>query len=126
MYIGIKRSPGMVILFSIITCGIYYYYWLYTVMNDLNKTAEREIINPTLFLVLSIFCGPLIYYVFFTVDKNLAELSKNEGTYYKENFILWLLLTLVAGIGLLVGMAQITTGFNEIWDKRAGNSGMSV
>ena len=123
MYIGKIRSPVMVIIFSIITCGIYYIYWLYTVMDDLNKAADREIINPVLFLILGIFCGPFVYYIFYTVDRNLGELSRNEGTNYKENFILWLILTLICSIGLWIGMAQITEGFNEIWTKRSGNSG---
>lgn len=118
MYIGKTRSPLAVILLSVVTCGIYYFYWLYTIMDDLNKASDREIINPALFLVLSIFCGPFIYYVFYTVDRNLGEISRNEGTPYKENFIIWLILTLVCSVGLIMGMYQITEGFNEIWAKR--------
>ena len=122
MYIGKTRNPVVVILLSIVTCGIYYIFWLYTAMDDLNKAAGREIINPVLFTVLSIFCSPLIYYVFYTVDKNLGEISRNEGTNYKENFILWLILTVICGIGLFIGLYQITEGFNELWAKRSGGN----
>lgn len=122
MYIGKTRSPVVVILLSIVTCGIYYYYWLYTIMDDLNKAADREIINPVLFLILSIFCGPFIYYVFYTVDRNLGEISRNEGVNYKENFIVWLILTLICSIGLIMGMYQITEGFNAIWAERSNGN----
>ena len=118
-YIGITRDPVMVIVLSIVTCGIYYFYWLYTVMNDLNRMTGREIINPGTFILLCIFCAPSIYYVFYTVDKNLAEASRYEGTYYKENFIMWLILAMVCGIGLLIGMHNITEGFNAIWARRS-------
>jgi len=122
MYIGKTRSPVVVILLSIVTCGIYYIYWLYTIMDDLNKAAGREVMNPIMFTVLSIVCAPIVYYVFYTVDKSLEEISANEGTGYKANFILWLILSLVCGVGLWVGMAQLTDGFNAIWAARGGGA----
>jgi hypothetical protein len=122
-YIGMTRDPVMVIVLSIVTCGIYYFYWLYTTMNDLNKMAGREVINPGTFILLSIFCAPVVYYVFYTVDKSLAEVSYYEGTHYKENFIMWLILAMLCGIGLLIGMHNITEGFNAIWAKRSGAYG---
>jgi hypothetical protein len=122
-YIGLTRDPVMVIVLSIVTCGVYYFYWLYTVMNDINKAAGREIINPGTFILLSIFCAPMVYYVFYTVDKNLAEVSYHEGTFYKENFIMWLILAMMCGIGLFIGMHNITVGFNAIWAKRSAAYG---
>lgn len=121
MYTGKTRAPITVILLSIVTCGIYLYFWYYTIMNDLNKASNKEVINPALFLVLSIFCAPVLYYVMFTVDKNLEILGQAEGTGYKSNFILWLVLTLVAGLGTLVAMFQITNAFNELWAKRSAS-----
>ncbi|MCL2159037.1 MAG: DUF4234 domain-containing protein [Oscillospiraceae bacterium] len=125
-YIGKTRDPVMVIVLSLVTCGIYYFYWLYTTMNDLNQMAGREILSPGKFLLLSIFCAPAVYYVFYTVDRSLAEVSRYEGTAYKENFIMWLILAMVCGVGLMVGMHNITEGFNNIWASRAarfGNTG---
>ena len=122
MYIGKIRPPVQVILFSLITCGIYAIFWYYTIMDDLNKARGKEIMNPVLFLIIGLLCAPVLYYILYTVDKNLVQLSQEEGTNYnKENFILWLLLTFVASVGVWVAMWQITNAYNEIWAKRAGN-----
>jgi len=123
MYIGRTRSPVAVILLSIITCGIYSLYWHYVIMDDLNKAANREIINPVLFLILLIVCGPFIYYIWYTVDRNLSDISRAEGTQYKENFILWLILSLMCGIGVYVAMYQLSEAYNELWAKRSGTYG---
>jgi len=120
MYTGKTRSPVTVIILSIVTCGIYGLFWYYTIMDDLNKASDKEVINPVMFLVLAILCGPIMYYILYMIDKNLAELSRQEGLEYKENFILWLLLTLVCGIGTFIAMYQITNAYNAIWEKRGG------
>jgi len=123
MYIGKTRNPITVILLSLVTCGIYYWFWLYTTMDDLNKVVGREVINPTLFLILCIFVPFVPLYVFYTIDKNFAEISKNEGVEYKENFILWVILYIaLCGIGIYVGVYQLTEGFNNLWAKRSGGS----
>jgi len=125
MYIGKTRSGVTVILLSIVTCGIYAYFWYYTILNDINRALNRQEINPALFWV-GIFCCPLIlWYILYKVDKGLGELAHTEGTAYKENFTMWLLLTIFCGIGSLMAMVQITDGFNSIWARRQGNYGAS-
>ena len=123
MYIGETRNPVTVILLSIITLGIYALYWYYTIMVDLNMTIEEERFNPVLMLILSIICFPLFWVILYKTDKGLEEISQKEGLRYKENFILWLLLTLVFGIGAFVALYQITEAYNNIWAKRSGNVG---
>ena len=124
MHIGKTRSPVTVILLSIVTCGIYTLFWYYTIMDDLNKSLNRQVVNPVAMLLLSMFCCPLlIYYILYKVDKGLGELGQTEGTAYKENFTMWIILTVLCGIGGLVAMAQITDGYNALWAKRQGNYG---
>jgi phosphotransferase system glucose/maltose/N-acetylglucosamine-specific IIC component len=120
MYVGKTRDPVMVIVLSIITCGIYGLYWFYTTMVDLNGTLGEERLNPVLMLVVCIICTPVLYYVLYKIDQGLAEVSQKEGIYYKENFILWLLLVLLLGVGVFVAYYQITGTFNKIWAKRSG------
>ena len=119
MYIGKTRSAVAVILLTIITCGIYGLYWLYVAMEDMNKVMNRDYLSSGLFLILSIVCPPFIYYVLYKADQGLVEVCEQEGVRYKENFILWLLLTLLLGIGVLVAMVQITDAFNNLWEKRS-------
>lgn len=119
MYIGKTRDPVMVILLSIITCGIYAFFWYYTIMTDMNLTLGEERMNPILLLVLSIICFPVFWFVLYKTDKGLAEVTQKEGLQYKENFTMWLLLSLLLGVGMFVAYYQITATFNEIWAKRS-------
>ena len=112
----------MVILLSIVTCGIYNIYWLYTVMNDLNNVSEKPVIdNVTMYLVLSIVCAPIYWVTLYKIDKGLAEVCPKENVSYKENFLLWILLLLV-GIGPLFAMFNIIDAMNGIWANRGGSA----
>ena len=119
-YTGVRRSGISVILLSIITCGIYMYWWYYQTMEDINKASGEQRINSSGLLIFSIFCPPVAYYMMYTIDKNLSRLSQENGTFYKENFMFWLLMTILCGIGSLIAIFQICTAFNEIWDRRDG------
>src|SRR5688572_16846562 len=53
-----ERNSGMVILFSILTCGIYKWYWLYTTTEELRTATSDTSLNPGLDLVLLfVTCG---------------------------------------------------------------------
>ena len=118
-YVGKRNEPVAVILLSIVTCGIYGIYWLYVVGQDINKVLGREAINP-LFLFLGILFSPLILYSLYLIDKALEEVGTLREMPYKPNFILWLILTLVCGVGVIVAYYQISSYLNTVWDKDAG------
>ena len=118
-YVGLRRSGISVILLGIVTLGIYYFFWYYTIMEDINRANGEQRISSTGLLIGSIFCPPLIWVVLYKVDKELALLSQESGTHYKENFIMWLLLTFLCGIGSFVAVFQICGAYNDIWDKRS-------
>lgn len=122
MYIGKTRSPVVVILLSIVTCGIYGLFWYYTIMQDINLTLAEERLSPGLLLFLAIICPPVAWYILYKVDEGLAEVCAEEQINYKSNFILWLLLSFVIGVGIFVAMVQITGAFNQLWMKRAGTT----
>jgi len=117
-YIGVRRSGISVLLLSIVTCGIYLFYWYYTVMEDINKASGEPRMNSVALLIGTILCAPVAWVMLYQMDKNIARLAQENGTYYKENFILWLLLTFLCGIGTIVAMFQICSGLNELWNKR--------
>ena len=96
------------------------YWWYYQCMEDINKASGEQRINSMGILLGSIFCPPVSYYMLYTLDKNLARLSQEHGAFYKENFVMWLVLTLLCGFGSLMAIFNICNGLNEIWDKREG------
>jgi hypothetical protein len=118
MYRGTRREPVLVILFSVLTCGIYYLYWLYQVKNDVNGLLGREEIS-TGWYVAAIFVPFLYLYLLYKADLALVEVCPQRGVNYTSNFTLWLLLTLL-GVGIYVAMFQITTTLNELWGPDAG------
>jgi hypothetical protein len=121
-YIGVRRNGLTVVLLGVVTCGVYLFYWYYQAMEDINRASGEERINSAMLLILSIFCSPVLWVVLYKVDEGLSRISNEEDVHYNSNFILWLLLTFVCGVGGLVAMFQITKAFNNIWDKREGIS----
>ena len=116
MNVGKTQNPIMVAILSYITCGIYGIYYLYTVICELNTLAGKELVNPIL--------GAIIYpYGWYIIDKELAELNKNEGLEYKSNFVLWVILwVVVCGIGIAIAPYQIADSLNKVWEKRSGGT----
>ena len=119
MYKGTIRSPVVVILLSIVTCGIYYLYWMYSCAVDVNRVFDEERINPVLWILLSLLFPPLSFYMLWQLDTNLKKIADAEDVPYKENFIMWLILALVCGVGVYVAMYQLQDGFNRVWTKRS-------
>ena len=117
-YVGKYRSGGIILLLSIVTCGIYFFYWLYVTMEDINKATGEQRLDSTLLLIGSIFCAPVILVALYKIKKNLEHLSKQHRTYYQDNFVLWLILSLLCGIGELVAIFQVSKGLNDIWEIR--------
>ena len=121
-YRGKYRSGVSVIILSIITCGIYGWYWLYVTMEDLNQALGERRINSGGLLLGSILCFPIVLVALYQIDKNMLTLAREEGTYYNENFILWIVLSLLTGVGTFVAYYQVTEALNLVWDKRRGGT----
>jgi hypothetical protein len=119
-YIGTQRSAITIILLSIVTCGIYMYYWLYKTMEDINNASGEKRFDSTLMLILCIFISPVMFYVWYKIDKELNQLSAREGLHYEEKFIMWLLLSLVCGVGAFLMLFNVTDALNSIWARRSG------
>lgn len=120
MYIGKTRSPIVVILLSIVTCGIYMFVWAYSVANDINKVVGKEQISPVLFLV-SFFIPYLPLYGYYQLDQGFVKVSQSENLQYESKFILWLVLMLV-GLGYLIACFQTQETLNKIWENRGGGA----
>lgn len=119
MYVGKTRNPVVVILLSIVTCGIYGLYWVYSCASDINGVTGQQRISPGLF-ILSMFIPYLPLYFAYKTDQNLVEIGRTENVAYESKFVLWLILFLV-GIGYLVFFYQTQEMLNSIWRARGSN-----
>lgn len=141
--LGTNRSPIVVILLSIITCGIYSVYWFWKSGTELNDYTQRKDAAPLLFLIgylisllsgslqvavgkdglvsasLSGVCG-LVFFVLYLIslykmDQALARTNLEEGRPGTKHFGLWVVLSFCF-IGSFVAMYQIQSNLNDIWD----------
>ena len=114
--VGEKRDPIMVIVFGILTCGIYLYFWIYQTSTDIkNALGGREDINPTMDIVLTIVtCGLYFFYLAYRYPQLLLELQ--DRTRQPRNDISTVSIILaVVGLGI-VSLFMIQTELNKVWD----------
>ena len=121
-YLKTDRSLVAYILLSIITCGIYGYYFLYSMARDVNIACEGDgQKTPGLlpFILLSfITCGFYALYWYYCLANRLAANAPRYGMSFQENgttILLWYLIgLLLCGIGPYVAMHFLIKNTNAI------------
>lgn len=114
--VGEKRDPAMVIVFGIITCGIYLYFWIYQTSTDIkNALGGRDDINPTMDIVLTIVtCGLYGIYLFYRYPQLLLELQDRTSQPRNDISTISIILAVV-GLGI-ISIFMIQTELNKVWD----------
>lgn len=116
--IGEKREPMMVVLFTILTCGIYGWFWIYTTATEIKNALGRDDINPGMEVVLSIVtCGIYMVYLFYKYPQLMLEMQDRAGRPRNDISMTSLLLG-VFGLGI-VSIAIMQSELNNIWDAAA-------
>ena len=95
-----KRSVLGVIVFSILTCGIYLIWWTYVTCTALQQQGRRTSIPPVLTTLLMLFCssvgGALLG---LDADDNINSIKMSHGMAPIDNKVLWIVL------GIFIPMA---------------------
>ena len=91
-----RKSIGLCIVLSIVTCGIYSLYWLYSMAEDLNLvTARPDGPSGGLVLLLTIVtCGIYGLYWLYRAGDELDRQRAEQGQLPGHLGILYLLLSL--------------------------------
>jgi len=116
-YVRQQRSILMVILLTIVTCGIYYFYWFYQTTKELTEYSEDYRLSPGLSIVLTIVtCGFYqIYWWYRIADIFISAQQKANYPRLNDNKILFVVLTL---FGLdIINMAILQSDMNQLWEK---------
>lgn len=116
-YVRQQRSVLMVILLTIITCGIYYFFWFYQTTKELTAYSEDYRLSPGLSIVLTIVtCGLYqIYWWYRIADIFIGAQQKAQYPRYNDNKILFVVLTL---FGLdIINMAILQSDMNQLWEQ---------
>lgn len=117
---GVVRSVPLVVIFSIISCGIYFYYWVYMTSDELKRFTGNESINPTTDLLLCIFtCGIYTIYWFYKYSKIVYEAQVAAGLPNpSDNTVL---NTVLAIFLLVASVAILQSSLNELWGHVEAN-----
>ncbi len=110
------RSPAAVIVFSVISCGIYALYWIYRFAKELRDLTGRTDLNAGLDLLLCIVCFPYIIYWSYKYGMVLDEALVKAELKPDENAVLYLVLSF---LGLfIVTMAIMQSTANRVQGRQ--------
>lgn len=108
-----KKNIALCIVFSIITCGIYSLYWLFSMAEDINMAASKpDGTSGGMVLLFSIItCGIYTLYWLYKSGDQLEQLRMERGRAQGHLAILYLLLGLF-GFSV-ISYALIQSELNE-------------
>ncbi len=120
----LKDDRGLIsyIILSLITCGIYSYYFIYKMAADVNVACEGDGENTAglvAFVLLSfITCGIYAWIWYYKLGNRLASNARRYGLTFQENgttVLMWLLFgSLLCGIGPFIAMHILIKNTNMI------------
>ena len=116
------RGLASYIILSIITCGIYGYYFIYKMAHDVNIACDGDGENTSglvAFILLSmITCGIYAWYWYYKLGNRLANNAGRYGVGIQENgttVLMWCIFgTLICGIGPFIAMHILIKNSNMI------------
>lgn len=125
-----NRSLLKYILLSIVTCGIYSYFFIYQLAKDVNIICAgdgKETAGLVKFILLSIVtCGIYSFIWMYAIGNRLAQNAPRYGLNFTENgttILMWYLFgILLCGIGPYIAMHIIIKNTNAL--ATAYNNGM--
>lgn len=107
-----RREPFLVLLFSVLSCGIYYLYWIYQITKELGEYLQNGN-NPGLELILCILCSPYTIYWMYKMGKQVEEAQfKSRKSNPTDNSVLYIILS-IFGLGIVAALIMQGT-INEI------------
>lgn len=97
MFVMVQRkSVGMCILLTLVTCGIYGIYWFICMVNDVNAlTGKAEPSGGMVFLLSLVTCGIYGLVWFYQAGEALDQLRTRSGRSGGNQGILYLVLCLL-------------------------------
>ena len=112
----VRRSVVSVILLSIVTCGIYYLYWIYVTSSDVKTFLGDPNNSPGVELILCLVtCGLYSIYWFYKYNRLMGEMCARAQMPYNDNTILCTVLP-IFGLSI-VSMAIMQDQLNSIWNN---------
>ncbi len=108
-------------MLTMVTCGIYLFYWQYVTTTELKNVSGRDDLNPAMDLALSLLCcGAWSIYVQYRNTQVVPEVLARRGMQHEDRSMFVLLMhviTLVSGgITGLFAMMIVQDELNKLAD----------
>lgn len=120
--INANRGIGKYILFTILTCGIYSYWFIYQLAQDVNAICSedgKQTGGLLEFILLStITCGIYSWFWYYNIGNRLADNARRYNLNFQENgttVLMWMIFgSFLCGIGPLIGMNILIKNTNTL------------
>jgi len=111
-----KRSVIAVILFTLLTGGIYGIYFIYTTTNDLNELTDDYRLRPGWTLLFGLItCGLYMFYWWYRInDLVMAAQAQALRPYRSDNRLLFIVLR-IFGLSV-INMAILQADLNDVYE----------
>lgn len=113
-----------VILLTIVTCGIYGYYFIYKATKDLNDLGGNDggQMDPSMTILLTVVtCGFYQYYWYYKQGNRMQKLGAANEVKVDENgssYLIWMILgVIVCGLGIYVAEYMFINNLNKLIEK---------
>jgi len=110
--VGKVRSAAAVIIFSIITLGIYFLYWTYQVFRELKEHTNQGI-GPIIGLVIAIVINPVNWFVLPSEVGNMYQAGGQPKPVSGATGF-WNLIPL---IGFIIWIVKVQGALNRAWER---------
>lgn len=111
------KSPGIVLLLNVITCGIYSFFWMYSTTEDLKYLSNRPDVPSgiTVVILSLVTCGLYEIYWYYRIGSVIQDIyhqnnlvSPVSGSKYMVLFLVGFILSFCFGIGgILVALLPL-------------------
>ena len=96
-----KRSIGVAILLTIVTCGLYGIYWMYALTEDVRVLSGDESFSGMKSILLTLVtCGIYTWFWMYLLGRNIAKAQHAKGALVKDNALLYVILS-IFGLGII-------------------------
>ena len=114
-----KKSIGMAILLSIVTCGIYSIFWFIQLTDDTNDlSGEGGTTGGMAFLFTILTCGIYTLFWNYNIGKKMYTAQVRQGVPATDNSLIYLLLS-IFGFGIIT-YAIVQSDINKIVEGNYG------
>ena len=113
----LKRNPLGVLGLTVITLGIYFFYWYWKINDELRLYKRDESINPTRSLMAMLFGWLIIvppFIAMYNTAKHVQDAEQRLGVQPQLEPALTIVFLLIVAIGNTV---YVQEHLNRIWDR---------